>query len=173
MLRRLHRKLASRSGKSLVRPSTSGGLDNLMKRAKLPVVAHTFLLRSDSVLLLKRADTGFEDGNYGPVGGHLEGGETVKQAAIRECWEEIGVEIDQADLEVVGVTHYNSPTGEGIDFFLSARRWRGEPYPRAECDDLQWCPLNALPENTIPFVRRAIEHHLLSGVWFDEIECEQ
>jgi 8-oxo-dGTP pyrophosphatase MutT (NUDIX family) len=144
-----------------------------MKRAKLPVVAHTFLLRSDSVLLLKRADTGSEDGNYGPVGGHLEGGETVKQAAIRECWEEIGVEIDQADLEVLGLPHYNPPTGEGVDFSLSASRWRGEPYPRAECDALQWCPLDALPENTIPFVRRAIEHHLQSGVWFDEIEGEQ
>ncbi len=101
----------------LVCPFMSGGLDSLMKRAKLPVVAHTFLLRFDSVLLLKRANTGFEDGNYGPVGGHLEGGESVKQAAIRECREEIGVEIDQADLQVVGVTHYNSPTGEGVDFF--------------------------------------------------------
>ncbi len=144
-----------------------------MKRANLPVAAHTFLLRSDSVLLLRRANTGFEDGNYGPVGGHLEGGESVKQTAVRECQEEIGVEIDQADLKVVGVTHYNSPTGEGIDFFLSTSQWRGEPYPRAECDDLQWCPFNALPENTIPFVRRAIERHLRSGLWFDESGWEQ
>jgi 8-oxo-dGTP pyrophosphatase MutT (NUDIX family) len=143
------------------------------ERTNLPVVAHTFLLRSDSVLLLRRANTGFEDGNYGPVGGHLDGGETVKQAAIRECGEEIGVEIDQAALEVIGVTHYNSPTGEGIDFFLSASRWSGEPYPLAECDEVRWCPLDALPENTIPFVRRAIERHLLSGVWFDEIEDGQ
>jgi 8-oxo-dGTP diphosphatase len=130
-------------------------------------------LRSNSVLLLRRADTGFEDGNYGPVGGHLDGGESIKQAAIRECREEIGVEIDQADLEVVGVTHYDSPTGKGIDFFLSTRQRTGGPYPRAECDDLQWYPLNALLENTIPFVRRAIELHLRSGLWFDEIGWKQ
>jgi 8-oxo-dGTP diphosphatase len=96
-----------------------------MKRANLPVVAHTFLLCSGSVLLLRRANTGFEDGSYGPVGGHLEGGESVKQTAIRECREEIGVEIDLADLKVVGVTHYNSPTGEGIDFFPGARERQG------------------------------------------------
>ncbi len=143
-----------------------------MEEAKLPVVAHTFLLRCGSVLLIRRAGTGFEDGNYGPVGGHLEGVESIRQAAIRECREEIGVEVDQADLEVVGVTHYISPTGEGIDFFLSTKRWRGEPYPRAECDELRWCPLNTLPKNIIPFVRRAIEHHLLSGSWFDEIGWE-
>ncbi|MBN2392022.1 MAG: NUDIX domain-containing protein [Anaerolineae bacterium] len=144
-----------------------------MKRATLPVVAHVFLLRSDAVLLLRRANTGFEDGNYGPVGGHLEGGESIKQAAIRECSEEIGVDIDPADLKIVGVSHYSSPKSEGIDFFLSASLWRGEPYPRAECDDLQWCPFDALPENTILFVRRAIEHHLRSGVWFDEIGWEE
>ena len=140
-----------------------------MKRVTLPVVAHTFLLRSGSVLLLRRSNTGFEDQNYGPVGGHLEGGESIKQTAIRECREEIGVEIDPADLRIVGVTHYNSPTGEGIDFFLSTTRWTGEPYPRTECDDLRWCPLDALPENTIPFVRRAIEHPLQAELWFDEI----
>lgn len=140
-----------------------------MKRAALPVVAHTFLLRPGAVLLVRRCDTGFEDGNYGPVGGHLDGGESIKQAAIRECREEIGVEIDPVGLEIVGVAHYCSPEGEGVDFFLNAARWTGEPYPRSECDDLRWCPLDMLPENTIPFVRRAIERHLRAGMWFDEV----
>ena len=144
-----------------------------MKKARLPVVAHVFLVRSGSVLLVRRSDTGFEDGNYGPVGGHLEGGESIRQAAIRECREEIGVEIEPASLEAIGVTHYDSPTGEGIDFFLSATRWTGKPYPRSECDDLHWCPFGELAENTIPFVRRAIEHHLQAGLWFDEVGWEE
>jgi 8-oxo-dGTP pyrophosphatase MutT (NUDIX family) len=118
---------------------------------------------------VRRCNTGFEDGRYGPVGGHLEGGESIKQTAVRECREETGIEIDPADLRMIGITHYNSPTGEGIDFFLGTSKWQGEPYPRAECDDLRWCPLNALPEDTVPFVRRAVERHLLSGLWFDEI----
>ena len=33
---------------------------------------------------MRRSDTGFKDGYYGPIGGHLEGGETIQQAAIRE-----------------------------------------------------------------------------------------
>ena len=139
-----------------------------MTRVKLPIVAHVFLLRSNSVLLVRRCDTGFEDGNYGPVGGHIAGKEPVTQAAIRECREEIGVGISPLDLAFIGVTHYNSPTGEGIDFFFKTTHWVGEPYPRSECNDLQWFSLNALPENTIPFIRRAIGHHLQSGEWFDE-----
>ncbi len=139
-----------------------------MLRLKLPVVAHVFLVRDETVLLARRADTGFEDGNYGPVGGHLEPGESVFAAAVRECREEVGVELEPTALEVVGVTHYTSPTGDGIDFFLRATRWAGEPTVTSECDDLRWCALDALPSNTIPFVRRALEHHLVAGVWFDE-----
>ena len=140
---------------------------------KLSVAAHTFLLGSGSVLLVRRCSTGFGDGSYGPVGGHLAGHESIKQAAIRECREEIGVEIAPSDPRVIGVTHYESPPGEGVDFFLSTTRWAGEPYPRSECDEVRWCPLGELYQNTIPFVRRAIEHHLQAGCWFDEIGWER
>ncbi len=135
---------------------------------RLPVVAHVFLIRDDTVLLARRANTGFEDGNYGPVGGHLEPGETIIQAAVRECWEEIGVRLIPSDLKVIGVTHYTSPEGDGIDFFLRATQWTGEPIAKSECDDLCWYNLNNLPSNTILFVRRALEHHLINKVWFDE-----
>ena len=93
-----------------------------MARFTLPVVAHVFLIRGETVLLARRAGTGFEDGRYGPVGGHLEPGETLVQAAIRECEEEIGVRLEPAALELLGVTHYTSPTGDGIDFFFRATR---------------------------------------------------
>jgi 8-oxo-dGTP diphosphatase len=127
---------------------------------------------STSFLLLRRCDTGFEDGSYGLPGGHLEPGESVRQTAIRECREEIGIDIDESDLEVIGVTHYTSPSGEGIDVFLVARRWRGEPQIIAECDELRWSPIGKPPDETIPFIRRATERHLKAGQWFDEIGWE-
>ena len=139
-----------------------------MPRFTLPVVAHVFLIRDDTVLLVRRANTGFEDGNYGPVGEHLEPHETIVQAAVRECREEVGIRLGPRDLQVIGVTHYTSPEGDGIDFFLRAKGWTGEPVVTAECDYLRWCAFDALPQNTIPFVRRSLAHHLMSGVWFDE-----
>lgn len=134
------------------------------------VAVHTILLRSNEVLLIRRHGTGFEDGHYGLAGGRLEDGESVTETATRECREEIGVEIDPIDLEVVGVAHFISPTGQGVDFFLRTRRWTGEAYPRSECDDVRWCAVNALPSGTIPFVRRALERHLLACQWFDEVD---
>lgn len=139
-----------------------------LRRFRLPVVAHVFLLRSGAVLLARRHGTGFEDGKYGPVGGHLDGGEPATAAAARECHEEVGIVLDPVDLRFLGVVHYTSPTGEGIDFFFACSRWTGEPHPVADCDELRWCALDELPETTIPFVRHTIEHHLIGGHSFDE-----
>ena len=139
-----------------------------MTRLGLPIVAHVFLLRDEMVLLQRRQGTGFEDGNYGLVGGHIEGGESIRATAVRECREEIGIAVDPADLEPLGVVHYTGHSGEGVDFFFAARRWNGDPALVADADDLRWCHPDDLPTNTIPFVRRAIARHLLGGRWFDE-----
>jgi len=138
--------------------------------AHFPVLAHVFLLRQGALLLLRRARTGFANGQYGPAGGHVEPGESIRQAAARECREEVGVELDPTGLRIIGVSHYRTAHGQGIDFFLAAERWNGEPYARAECDEVRWCAPDALPEHTLPFVRRALTHHLLAGQWFDETD---
>jgi 8-oxo-dGTP diphosphatase len=137
-------------------------------RARFPVAVHIFLLRENHVLLLRRANTGYEDGNYSVVAGHLDGGESVTHAAIREAYEEVGVHLAPTDLTVAGVMHRLSHE-ERIDFFLVASRWDGtlanqEP---AKCSELRWCALDALPANTIPYVRAALEH-FRQGVWFAE-----
>lgn len=127
-------------------------------------------IKNGEILLARRTNTGFEDANYGLIGGHLAGHETVKQAAMRECHEEIGVSIAAVDLDVIGVEHYVSPTGEGIDFYCKANRWQGEPYARAECDNITWFKLDNLPKTMIPFMRDAIARYLSEQSWFSGFE---
>jgi 8-oxo-dGTP diphosphatase len=101
------------------------------------------------------------------VAGHLDGGEPVKQAMIREAREEVGITIAPEDVDVVGVMHRRSED-ERIDWFLAASTWSGE-VTNAEphkCDRLDWFPLDALPDNVIPYVRRAIDNYR-RGAWFD------
>ena len=136
--------------------------------ARFPVAVHIFLLRENHVLLLRRANTGYEDGNYSVVAGHLEGGECVTQAAIREAYEEVGVRLCPTDLTVASVMHRLS-NDERIDFFLVATKWGGRVANQEpdKCSELRWCALDALPANTIPYVRVALEN-FRQRVWFAE-----
>lgn len=137
-------------------------------RDKFPVAVHLFLVRGDEVLLLRRFNTGYEDGKYSVVAGHVDAGETVTQTAIREAREEVGVEVRPQDLEVVGVMHRKSDD-ERVDFFLVATAWSGKLVNREmdKCDELRWASMDALPVDVIPYVRRGLANYQRE-VWFDE-----
>ncbi|MBT0961194.1 NUDIX hydrolase [Denitromonas iodatirespirans] len=125
--------------------------------AGIPTGVHVLFERDGAVLLMRRANTGFFDGLFSLPGGHVEPGESIRMAAIREMAEELDVCIDAADLDLVGVVHRLSDTNR-IDFFLRAHRWRGEPR-RAEpdkCDALLWAPPHAVPGNTVTYIRDAL-----------------
>ncbi len=94
--------------------------DTIMTRFTLPIAVHVFVMQTERILLVQRQNTGFEDGNFRVPAGHLEPGESVTQAAIRECREEVGIAIEPSELRPIGVTHYASPTGDGVDFFFTA-----------------------------------------------------
>lgn len=135
---------------------------------RFPVTAHIFLRKGDQILMLRRYNTGYEDGNYSVVAGHLDGGETIKGAAIREAKEETGIEIQPTDLDIVGVMHRKSDD-ERVDFFLAAHSWSGEPRNQEpdKCDQIVWFPVDRIPGNTIPYIKRALENYR-EGIWFDE-----
>ena len=55
------------------------------------VAVYLLLLREGHVLLLRRHNTGYEDGNYSVIAGHVDPGERVTQALVREAAEEAGI----------------------------------------------------------------------------------
>lgn len=139
-----------------------------MTRARFPVTVHLFFLHENQILLLRRFNTGFRDGEYSVPAGHLDGGETVMQAAIREGKEEVGVDIEEKDMSFSSVMH-RIEDEERVDFFVQVHRWDGEPFNAEpdKCDDVRWVDINALPANIIPYVRQALDNHL-NGMKFAE-----
>ena len=139
----------------------------VINRFKIICTVHLFLIREGNILLLRRFNTGYEDGNYSVIAGHLDGNEEVKSAMIREAREEAGIELSETNLQAVSVMHRKS-SEERIDFFLSATSWSGEITNREpdKCDLLAWFDIDNLPENVIPYVRKAIDNYR-RGVWFD------
>jgi len=133
-----------------------------------PVTVHMFFLRENKILLLRRFQTGYMDGHYSVPAGHLDGNEPLRLAAVREAQEEIGVRIDPADIRFAGVFH-RSEGDERVDFFVHVQNWQGEPVNAepGKCDEICWADIEALPENTVRYVRRAIEN-FRAGVPFEE-----
>lgn len=136
----------------------------MSERYQLIAAVYIVLIKDGKILLLQRANTGFEDGNYSFPAGHLLPGESVRDGAIREGMEEIAVVLESEDLTVVHTMlrkkkSTDPDVGDRIDFFVEANHWAGEP-KNAEphvCDNIAWFPLDQLPENTIPYIRQAID----------------
>ena len=134
----------------------------MAEKFKLIPEAHVFLMNGDDqVLLLRRYNTGYEDGKYSVVAGHIDGNEEVRAAAIREAREEAGIDIEISDIEVVGVIH-RKDEDERVAFFLAASRWSG---------DLSWYSIHDLPANMVPYVRRGFENYL-NGRFYDSFGWE-
>lgn len=144
-----------------------------MARYTSPVAVHLFVVKGDQVLLLRRFQTGWEDGNYSVPAGHVEEGEEISQTVIREALEEAGITLLPEQVRPVGVMHRRA-AGPGIayetrvDFFFACEQWRGEivNVEPAKCDELAFYPLDRLPENVIPYIRRALAN-MAAGRPFD------
>lgn len=126
---------------------------------KFYLAVYAVFKKNDEILLLKRVNSGFEDGNYSLVAGHLDGNETVKEALKREVKEEVGIEINLDYVDLVHTMHRNTPDREYIDFFLSVSKWEGEikNMEPEKCGELRWSKIDKLPENTIPYIKFVID----------------
>ncbi|MGR0318960.1 NUDIX domain-containing protein [Agromyces sp. ZXT2-3] len=126
--------------------------------------AYVFLVDGDRVLLQLREGTGYYDGWWAAsAAGHVDPGETLMAGAVRETLEEIGVEVDEEDLEAVTAMHRTAPTGlpidQRLDVFFATRAWRGIPSVQ-EADKagaLEWFALDDLPARMVHHERFALE----------------
>lgn len=126
------------------------------------VASFLVLQRGTKVLLLKRAHTGYHDGDYSLIAGHVEQGETFTDAIIREAKEEAGIVLSPTYLKVAHVMHRKSDfdLSERVDVYFLAKKWKGSVCNREpkKCSELRWFEISHLPLNTIASVKKAIEY---------------
>ena len=108
----------------------------------------------DKILLLQRANTGYQDGNYSLPAGHFDGGEPAIAAAAREAEEEVGAAVNPEYLKLVYAQHRVAEEGdhERLNLFFEAREWQGTPYNAEpdKCSEIRWQPLDSMPKNLVP-----------------------
>jgi len=139
-------------------------------RFQVVPAAYVFLRRTsdgvDQLLLQLRQGTGYMDGHWAAAAaGHVEAGESVLDAAVREAVEELGITIDPADLLALCAMHRtvapHGPIDERVDFFFECRRWAGTPRTQEsnKSADLRWFDLAALPDPVVPH-----EHQVMTAL---------
>lgn len=84
----------------------------------------------DGYVLIGRRKSDFCPGTICGPGGHIEPGETSRQAAAREAREEFGITIDPADLILLGVDDTLPSEFGGTAFYLTTK-FAGDP----SCDE--------------------------------------
>lgn len=98
-------------------------------------VTAAVIIRGDDVLICRRGTGGSCSGLWEFPGGKLEPGESGEQCIIRECLEELGI-----DIRVTGVfseSVFQYPEREISFTFFSAEIMRGEPVRHVHTD-IRW-----------------------------------
>lgn len=129
------------------------------------------------ILLHLRQNTGYCDGFWDTAGsGHVEDNETAKEAVLRECKEEIGIEIDPCHLEFAHLTHHFSKKSDlnYYHIYFVVRSYVGIPaiMEPDKCLELRWFPLSELPDHMIPCRKMAIEAWM-KDIRYTEVEDKQ
>lgn len=127
-------------------------------RFHLIAAIFVLLIKGDKIFLTKRTNTGWEDGKWSIIGGHLDGNETATQAVVREAYEEAGITINPQDLKFFNVAHVIT-NNERVQFSFAAYKWKGQPKNNEpdKASDADWFPLDNLPENLTDISRDTIE----------------
>ena len=140
-------------------------------RFQLVAAVHLFLVKDQRILLLRRFNTGYEDGNYSVPAGHLDGHETATAAMCRETKEEANLIVEPHDLKLAHIMHRLKPPEatyqERVDFFFTTITWQGKSkiMEPNKCDDLSWFPVKKLSRNMVPYVRFAVRQYLRGNIY--------
>ena len=103
-----------------------------MGRYKSVVCCDLVITKNENlILLMKRQNTGTNDGEYELPGGHLEEGEDIFNCMIREAKEELCLSLKDKEPKI------------------------GEPN---KCSELCWVDINHLPKETTKKVRKILKN---------------
>jgi len=111
------------------------------------------------ILLHRRQNTGYQDGKWDiAASGHVDEGETAKSAVIRECKEELGIDVKAEDLTFALLSHRLSERTY-YDIYFAVNKYVGMPgiMEVEKCSELKWFDIDDLPIDMIECRRAAVQ----------------
>ncbi|PPR08374.1 MAG: hypothetical protein CFH44_01125 [Proteobacteria bacterium] len=135
----------------------------------LKAAVHAFVINDNKLLMSIRSKNG-EPYLWGVPGGHVDDIEVSSQALIREMKEEINLDINKGEFKLVFSMHR---AGVNKPYFCTffevetnlANLKNNEP---EKCDELKWFDLDELPENIVPYIKKAINAYLDGEIYLED-----
>ena len=134
----------------------------MSERNKIPITVQLLIIKENKILLIKRINTGYEDGKYSLPGGHVEANEEIRKTAIREAKEEIGIQINKEDLDLYKVLNRKiKEGGEYVDFIFKVKKWNGNitNEEKDKCEKIIWSDVDKIPENILDFIPEILKEN--------------
>lgn len=103
------------------------------------------IARQDNQILLARKARGFGAGVWNGFGGKVEGGETIEEAAVRECQEEAGITPSKLYSRGVLAFHYEATGHIHLTRIFEVASFTGMPTATEEMKDPTWFPVEDIP----------------------------
>ena len=119
------------------------------------------LLDGDRMLLMRRAGSGYRDGELSLPAGHLDGGEDAVAGLLRELHEELSIDADPKSCRLATILHRapeSSEDDEYLDLFFTVESWLGTPSigEPDKCTELVWVDQDVLPLDIVDYVGAAL-----------------
>ena len=139
-----------------------------MERFKVCVAVHMIMIRDGKILLQRRNNPNKHAYlKLGMPAGHLEQGENVNDAIVREMKEELGIELK--DYKLVQVMNLNGDTDVYDAYFYICDDYSGE-ITNMELDNsktLEWYSVSEPIDDLMDYEKYALEKYLEnSGNYF-------
>lgn len=131
--------------------------------------------KNNEILLQRRANTKLWCGFLALPAGHVDKGENVYDALIREAKEELNIDVSIDDIcDTFVVNRRNNKLSPYFDVYFEIDNYSGEITigEPLKCLELVWCDINDLPYDMITFEKEAINNNM-EGIKFSVTKADE
>lgn len=131
--------------------------------------------KNNEILLQRRANTKLWCGFLALPAGHVDKGENVYDALIREAREELNIDVSIDDIcDTFVVNRRNNKLSPYFDVYFEIDDYDGEITigEPLKCLELVWCDINDLPYDMITFEKEAINNNI-DGIKFSVTKADE
>ncbi len=127
------------------------------------------LEHNEQILFLEQ--TAQNGGHFTLPGGKVDSEEFAMEALVRECREEIGIDIQEDNLQLAHVLHTHKIKKSLLTLYFKATKWHGiiETNELKKFRHTVWHPLYDLP-NTVSETHRMVLERYRQGMTFTAIK---